>query len=83
MVFAATGSAVVDGRVLGARFRGVQRTAEGPAYRSWFTEHGSSGAAAVQLRQQLGDRGFEPVDVDLSELLKAGGNIKRCTLELR
>jgi N-dimethylarginine dimethylaminohydrolase len=27
--------------------------------------------------------GFEPVPVDLSELLKAGGGPKCCTLELR
>jgi N-dimethylarginine dimethylaminohydrolase len=200
MVFAANGATVVDGRVLGARFRNVQRTAEGPAYLSWFAEHGwtdlhwpehinegagdylvvgrtilagtgfrtdprshaeaqeffglpvigltlvdpqfyhldtalavlsedevmyfpeafSTGSqavlrelfpdailataedaavfglnalsdgrhvllpeAAVQLRQRLGERGFEPIGVDLTELLKAGGSVKCCTLELR
>lgn len=31
----------------------------------------------------LRDRGFEPVSVDVSELLKAGGGVKCCTLELR
>ena len=40
MVFAANGATVVDGRVLGARFRHVQRTAEGPAYLDWFASRG-------------------------------------------
>lgn len=200
MVFAANGATVIDGRVLGARFRNVQRTAEGPAYLSWFTEHGwtdvhwpehiNEGAgdylvvgrrilagtgfrtdprshaeaqeffglpvigltlvnpdfyhldtalavlsddeimyypeaftpgsqavlrelfpqaiqatatdaavfglnalsdgrhvllpdAAVHLKQRLRDHGFEPIGVDLTELLKAGGSVKCCTLELR
>ncbi|MGW4895633.1 dimethylargininase [Kitasatospora sp. NPDC004240] len=39
--------------------------------------------AAVNLQQQLRDRGFNPVGVDLTELLKAGGSVKCCTLELR
>lgn len=200
MVFAANGATVVDGKVLGARFRDVQRTAEGPAYLSWFTsrgwtdvhwpEHINEGAgdylavgrrilagtgfrtdprshaeaqeffglpvtgltlvdpdfyhldtaltvlsddeimyypeafspgsravlrelfpdaitataadasvfglnafsdgrhvflpaAAVRLQALLRDRGFVPVGVDLTELLKAGGSVKCCTLELR
>ena len=33
--------------------------------------------------EQLTAAGFEPVGVDLSELLKAGGGPKCCTLELR
>jgi len=33
--------------------------------------------------RQLAAAGFEPVPVDLSELLKAGGGPKCCTLELR
>ncbi|MFB7664823.1 dimethylargininase [Kitasatospora sp. NPDC056138] len=40
MVFAANGATVVDGRVFGARFRHAERTAEGPAYLSWFVEQG-------------------------------------------
>ncbi|WP_438290614.1 dimethylargininase [Streptomyces sp. HUAS TT7] len=40
MVFAANGATVVDGKVLGARFRHAERTAEGPAYLSWFQEQG-------------------------------------------
>lgn len=38
---------------------------------------------ATDLAGQLRDRGFRPVGVDLSELLKAGGSVKCCTLELR
>ena len=38
---------------------------------------------AVGLAEQLRDAGFVPVPVDLSELLKAGGSVKCCTLELR
>ncbi len=200
MVFAANGATVVDGRVLGARFRHAERTAEGPAYLEWFRSQGyrelhwpefinegegdiltvgrrllagtgfrtdslshheaqeffglpvttlrlvnpdyyhldtaiavlsdtevmyypaafSEGSrsvlrelfpdailasdedaavfglnalsdgrhvllpeAAVGLARQLRARGFEPVGVDLTELLKAGGSVKCCTLELR
>jgi N-dimethylarginine dimethylaminohydrolase len=39
--------------------------------------------AAQELAARLHARGFEPVGVDLSELLKAGGSVKCCTLELR
>jgi N-dimethylarginine dimethylaminohydrolase len=39
--------------------------------------------AAVGLADQLRARGFEPIGVDLSELLKSGGSVKCCTLELR
>ena len=38
---------------------------------------------ATGLVAQLTAAGFEPVGVDLSELLKAGGGPKCCTLELR
>jgi N-dimethylarginine dimethylaminohydrolase len=40
MVYAANGATVVDGMVLGARFRNVERSAEGPAYLDWFREQG-------------------------------------------
>jgi N-dimethylarginine dimethylaminohydrolase len=40
MVFAANGATVVDGKVLGARFRHRERTAEGPAYLDWFAQNG-------------------------------------------
>ncbi len=39
--------------------------------------------AAVGLAEQLRERGFEPIAVDTSELLKGGGGAKCCTLELR
>ncbi len=38
---------------------------------------------AVELTTRLAAAGYVPVAVDLSELLKAGGGIKCCTLELR
>jgi N-dimethylarginine dimethylaminohydrolase len=38
---------------------------------------------ATGFAAQLRDRGYEPVPVDVSELLKAGGGPKCCTLELR
>ncbi len=40
-------------------------------------------ARAAGLAATIGAAGFEPVPVDLSELLKAGGGPKCCTLELR
>jgi N-dimethylarginine dimethylaminohydrolase len=39
-------------------------------------------AAATGFARQLVDAGFEPVCVDLSELLKGGGSVKCCTLEV-
>ena len=38
---------------------------------------------AVGLITGLRDAGWTPVPVDLSELLKAGGSVKCCTMELR
>jgi N-dimethylarginine dimethylaminohydrolase len=38
MVFAANSGTVIDGRVLGARFRAPQRTAEADHYRRWFVQ---------------------------------------------
>ena len=38
---------------------------------------------ARNLAAQLRERGFEPVEVDMSEVLKGGGGPKCCTLELR
>jgi N-dimethylarginine dimethylaminohydrolase/methylmalonyl-CoA mutase cobalamin-binding subunit len=40
-------------------------------------------AGASSLTAQLRERGFEPIDVEVSELLRAGGGVKCCTLELR
>ncbi|BBZ43345.1 hypothetical protein MPRM_06260 [Mycobacterium parmense] len=39
-------------------------------------------AAAQGFAEQLRAAGFEPVGVDLSELLKGGGSVKCCTLEV-
>ncbi|GAA2062635.1 amidinotransferase [Catenulispora yoronensis] len=39
--------------------------------------------AATGLAAQLAARGYRPLGMDLSELLKAGGSVKCCTLELR
>ncbi|PRY37782.1 dimethylargininase [Umezawaea tangerina] len=38
---------------------------------------------AAHLHDVLADRGFVPIGVDLSELLKSGGSAKCCTLEIR
>lgn len=38
---------------------------------------------AADFAEQLRAAGFEPVAVNLSELLKAGGGVKCCTMELR
>lgn len=38
--------------------------------------------SAAGLFGQLRERGFEPIGMDLSELFKAGGSVKCCTLEL-
>ncbi len=39
--------------------------------------------AATHLAKELRARDFRPLGIDLSELLKAGGGVKCCTLELR
>ncbi len=39
--------------------------------------------AALDLHEQLRSHGYDPIGVDLSELLKGGGSVKCCTLELR
>ncbi len=39
--------------------------------------------AATRLAARLRERGYEPIGVELTELLKAGGSVKCCTLELR
>ncbi len=40
MVFAANGATVIDGKVLGARFRYAERQPEAAAYLNWFRGHG-------------------------------------------
>ncbi|KJS54914.1 dimethylargininase [Streptomyces rubellomurinus] len=39
--------------------------------------------AATTLAAKLAARGYEPIGIDLSELLKGGGSVKCCTLEIR
>ncbi|MER6172818.1 dimethylargininase [Streptosporangium sp. NPDC001681] len=39
--------------------------------------------SATHLMDELRERGYEPIGVELSELLKSGGSAKCCTLELR
>jgi N-dimethylarginine dimethylaminohydrolase len=39
-------------------------------------------AAAKGFAEQLREAGFRPIGVDLSELLKGGGSVKCCTLEV-
>ncbi|WP_176560810.1 dimethylargininase [Mycobacterium neglectum] len=39
-------------------------------------------AAATGFAAQLRDAGFHPIGIDLSELLKGGGSVKCCTLEV-
>ena len=38
---------------------------------------------AKDFERQLRERGYNPIGVDLSELLLGGGGVKCCTLELR
>lgn len=40
MVFSANSGTVIDGRVLGARFRAPERAAEAEHFRRWFSTHG-------------------------------------------
>jgi N-dimethylarginine dimethylaminohydrolase len=39
-------------------------------------------SAAATFAEQLSTAGFRPIGVDLSELLKGGGSVKCCTLEV-
>ena len=38
---------------------------------------------AADFERQLREHGYNPIGVDLSELLLGGGGVKCCTLELR
>lgn len=55
MVFAANGALVVGGRVYSARFAFPERAAEGPAYLSWFAEHGFATKEATVTNEGEGD----------------------------
>lgn len=55
MVFAANGATVIDGAVLGVRFRYPERAAEAGAYLSWFREHGYDVHEPAQVNEGEGD----------------------------
>ena len=55
MVFAANGATVVDGRVLSAKFRYPQRSAEAPAYLDWLAGHGYPVREARFVNEGEGD----------------------------
>nr|WP_222132554.1 dimethylargininase [Pseudonocardia sp. C8] len=55
MVYAANGGTVVDGVALTARFRYVQRAAEGPAYAAWFRRAGFDVHEAEAVNEGEGD----------------------------
>lgn len=55
MVFAANGATVINGRVLGARFRFRERAAEGPAYMAWFRDRGYEVQKALWTNEGGGD----------------------------
>jgi N-dimethylarginine dimethylaminohydrolase len=56
MVFAANGATVIDGTVLGVRFRHRERAREAAAYLSWFRGHGyASVREAVAVNEGEGD----------------------------
>jgi N-dimethylarginine dimethylaminohydrolase len=55
MVFAANGATVVDGRVLAARFKHVERVLEGPAYADWFRRRGYEVHAGEYVNEGEGD----------------------------
>ncbi len=55
MVYAANGATVVDGRVLGAQFRNIERAEEGPAYLAWFQDNGYPVQAPKFVNEGEGD----------------------------
>ena len=55
MVFAANGGTVIDGKVLGARFRHAERAAEAAVYLDWFRRHGYPVRAPRTVNEGEGD----------------------------
>src|SRR3984885_952929 len=55
MVFAANGATVIDGTVLGVRFRHAERAPEAAAYMSWFRARGSPVPEPVFVNEGEGD----------------------------
>jgi N-dimethylarginine dimethylaminohydrolase len=68
MVFAANGALVVDGKVLGARFRNSQRGPEGPAYLRWMEEDDTFAESATTESVNEGEGDF----LDLGDVILAG-----------
>jgi len=55
MVYAANGATVAGGIVYSARFRYVERGAEGPAYQKWFADRGYITHTAAETNEGEGD----------------------------
>jgi N-dimethylarginine dimethylaminohydrolase len=55
MVFAANGATVIDGDVLGVRFKHQERAGEAAAYRSWFLSQGYSVHEPAFVNEGEGD----------------------------
>jgi N-dimethylarginine dimethylaminohydrolase len=68
MVFAANGALVVDGRVYGARFANLERTAEAPAYLDWFRANGFADVTLEPEHTNEGEGDFMTLD----EIILAG-----------
>ncbi len=65
----------IEARLTDAKWLGLNAVCDG--------KHVVLPVQAKGLAKQVKAHGFEPVTVDVSELLKAGGGPKCCTLELR
>ena len=55
MVFAANGATVIDGKVLGAKFKYAERRREGAAYTDWFRHNGYQVADPEYVNEGEGD----------------------------
>jgi N-dimethylarginine dimethylaminohydrolase len=55
MVFAANGATVIDGKVLGARFKYAERRREADAYLNWFRENGYDVTEPSAVNEGEGD----------------------------
>jgi N-dimethylarginine dimethylaminohydrolase len=74
-VLASTFAELIEAKDEDAEVLGLNAVSDG--------RHVVLAAGAAGLARSLRSRGFEVVPVDMSELLKAGGGAKCCTLELR
>jgi N-dimethylarginine dimethylaminohydrolase len=55
MVFAANAGTVLEGWVLGARFRAAERAPEADRYRNWFLDHGYRVVMPTKINEGEGD----------------------------